>query len=297
LINSQRRATQRGIGAANNEVIMTKNQQLITNRVVAVAKNQQLATNNGVPVIDLDHVHKVYHTGEFDVHALRGLSLEVRPGEFVAIMGASGSGKSTLLNILGCLDRPSKGKYLLDGTDVSALNKDALADIRNRKIGFVFQGFNLLRRTSALENVELPLLYSRVPVAECVRRAKEALAIVGLQGRETSHPNQLSGGQQQRVAIARSLVNDPSLVLADEPTGNLDSRTSVDIMSVLQQLNDERGVTIVLVTHEPDIAAYAKRIIRVRDGRIFRDEVVENRRYAARELAELPPLEDEAEDE
>jgi putative ABC transport system ATP-binding protein len=269
---------------------MTKNQQLITNRVVAVAKNQQLTTNNGVAVIHLDHVHKVYHTGDFDVHALRGVSLEISRGDFVAIMGASGSGKSTLLNILGCLDRPTRGRYLLDGIDVSQLSKDEQADIRNQKIGFVFQGFNLLRRTSALENVELPLLYGNAPTTEAVRRAKEALAIVGLAGREGSHPNQLSGGQQQRVAIARALVNDPSLILADEPTGNLDSRTSVDVMGVFQRLNEERGITILLVTHEHDIASYAKRIVRVRDGRIVRDELVQNRRDAAQELAEMPPV-------
>lgn len=263
---------------------------------VAELNIDRVVKTGTVPVIHLEHVHKVYNTGEIEVHALRGISLEVYPGDFVAVMGASGSGKSTLLNILGCLDRPTKGRYFLDGIDVSELSADERADIRNRKIGFVFQGFNLLRRTSALENVELPLLYSNVPTAECIRRAKEALAIVGLEGRERSYPNQLSGGQQQRVAIARALVNNPSLVLADEPTGNLDSRTSVDLMGVFQQLNAEQGMTILMVTHEPDIASYAKRIVRVRDGRIFRDEVVQNRRDAARELAAMPPLEEEDEE-
>lgn len=248
-----------------------------------------------VPVVRLEHIHKVYHLGEVDVHALRGISLEVYPGEFVAVMGASGSGKSTLLNIIGCLDRPTRGKYFLDGQDVSELSKDERADIRNRKIGFVFQGYNLLRRTSALENVQLPLLYNGTPTAEAIRRAQRALAIVGLEERAHSFPNQLSGGEQQRVAIARALVNNPSLMLADEPTGNLDSRTSIDIMSVFQQLNAERGMTILLVTHEMDIAQYAKRIVIVRDGRIVRDEPVKNRRDAAKELAEMPPLEEEEE--
>ncbi len=249
-----------------------------------------------VPVIQLDHVHKVYRTGEIDVHALRGVSLQVEPQEFVAIMGASGSGKSTLMNIVGCLDHPTRGNYFLDGQDVSQLSADERADIRNRKIGFVFQGFNLLRRTSALENVELPLLYAGVPTTECIRRAQDALALIGLAGRETSYPNQLSGGQQQRVAIARALVNNPSLILADEPTGNLDSRTSVDVMGVFQRLNDEQGITIILVTHERDIAEYAKRTIMVRDGEIIRDARVENRRDAAKELAAMPPLEEESEE-
>jgi putative ABC transport system ATP-binding protein len=239
-------------------------------------------------VIDIRSIHKVYDTGALKVHALREVSLSVEPGEFVAIMGTSGSGKSTLMNILGCLDRPSKGTYHLDGVDVSRLDKDQRADIRNRKIGFVFQGFNLLRRTSALENVELPLLYAGTPTEERVRRSKEALAMVGLANREGNYPNQLSGGQQQRVAIARALVNDPSLVLADEPTGNLDTRTSVEIMSVFQDLNEDRGITIVLVTHEADIAQYAKRVVRMRDGRIIRDQRVEKRRFAAQELVTLP---------
>jgi putative ABC transport system ATP-binding protein len=264
---------------------------------VADINLDQMVSRKTIPVIRLEHVHKVYHMGEIEVPALRGVSLEVLPGEFVAIMGASGSGKSTLLNLLGCLDRPTKGKYFLDGVDASGLSRDEQADIRNRKIGFVFQGFNLLRRTSALENVELPLLYSNIPTTECIRRAKDALAIVGLAGREGSYPNQLSGGQQQRVAIARALVNTPSLVLADEPTGNLDSRTSVDVMTVFQRLNTEQGMTIVLVTHELDIAQFANRIVVVRDGRIKRDMVVEHRRDAAQELAEMPPLEQEQEEE
>jgi putative ABC transport system ATP-binding protein len=247
------------------------------------------------PVIELAGIHKVYDTGAVRVHALRDVSLTADPGEFVAIMGASGSGKSTLMNIIGCLDRPTRGTYLLDGLDVSSLTKDQRADIRNRKIGFVFQGFNLLRRTSALENVELPLIYANVPTAERVDRSRRALAMVGLAHREDNHPNQLSGGQQQRVAIARALVNDPSLVLADEPTGNLDSRTSVEIMNVFQRLNRESGITIVVVTHEADIAQYAKRVVLVRDGRITHDQAVTRRRDAATELVSLPPLEEQVE--
>jgi putative ABC transport system ATP-binding protein len=238
------------------------------------------------PVIELAGVHKVYATGAVRVHALRGVDLRIMRGEFVAIMGASGSGKSTLMNIIGCLDRPTKGKYLLDGHDVSQLSKDQRADIRNRKLGFVFQGFNLLSRTSALENVELPLVYAGVGHQERTGRSRKALATVGLSHRENNHPSQLSGGQQQRVAIARALVNRPSLILADEPTGNLDSRTSVEIMSVFQNLNKNQGITVVLVTHEHDIAAYAKRVIEVRDGRIIRDQPVEARREAAAELLE-----------
>jgi putative ABC transport system ATP-binding protein len=260
-------------------------------------KVDHLATTAAPPVIRLDHVHKVYNTGEIEVPALRGISLEVRRGEFVAVMGASGSGKSTLLNIVGCLDRPTKGQYFIDGLDASKLSRDEQADIRNRKIGFVFQGFNLLRRTNALENVELPLLYSRLPTAECQSRAQEALALVGLAGREWSLPNQLSGGQQQRVAIARALVNHPSLILADEPTGNLDSRTSIDIMGVFQQLNREQGITIILVTHEHDIAQYATRVVVMRDGRVIRDEPVRQPREAVEVLAKLPLLEDEGEEE
>jgi len=240
-------------------------------------------------VIRLERVHKVYNTGDIEVHALRGVSLLINRGEFVAIMGPSGSGKSTMMNILGCLDRPTRGRYFLEGGDVSKLSKNELADIRNRRIGFVFQAFNLVSRTSALENVELPLLYAGVPASERLRRAREALATVGLSDKERSFPNQLSGGEQQRVAIARSLVNNPSIILADEPTGNLDSRTSVEVMEVFQRLNRERGLTIVIVTHEPDIARYAKRIIMFRDGRVNRDFPVENPREAREVLEQMPP--------
>ena len=244
------------------------------------------------PVIELDHIHKTYTMGDVEVHALRGISLTIREGEFVAIMGTSGSGKSTTMNIVGCLDRPTKGSYILDGQDVSALSKDERADIRNKKLGFVFQGFNLLSRTSALENVELPMLYAGVATAERQRRAAAALAAVGLVGRERSHSNQLSGGQQQRVAIARSLVNDPALILADEPTGNLDSRTSVEVMEIFQRLNRERDITLVLVTHELDIAQYAQRVIVFKDGKIRKDFAVEHQRDAAEELKNLPAVEE-----
>jgi putative ABC transport system ATP-binding protein len=250
------------------------------------------------PVIQLDHIHKTYTMGDVEVHALRGVSLTIREGEFVAIMGASGSGKSTTMNIIGCLDRPTRGAYILDGQDVSGLSKDERADIRCQKIGFVFQGFNLLSRTSALENVELPMLYLGVPTAERDQRAMEALAAVGLAGREQNHPNQLSGGQQQRVAVARSLVNNPALILADEPTGNLDSRTSVEVMEIFQRLNRERGITLVLVTHEPDIAQYAQRVVVFKDGKIKKDYQIEDQRDAAEELRNLPPVEaDEDEEE
>src|SRR5436190_3426105 len=239
-------------------------------------------------VIKLIGVHKVYHTGEVDVHAVRGVSLEITKGEFVAIMGASGSGKSTLMNVLGCLDRPTSGAYLLDGIDVSELDRDALADIRNQKIGFVFQGFNLLSRTSALENVQLPMLYEqrRAQSREISERARSALAIVGLADRADHHPNQLSGGQQQRVAIARALVNQPALLLADEPTGNLDSQTSIEIMGVFQKLN-EQGMTVVMVTHELDIARYTKRNVIMRDGQVVSDIVVRDRLLAEAELKRL----------
>ena len=241
--------------------------------------------------IHVDDVHKAYDMGESKVHALRGVSLDVEPGGFLAIMGASGSGKSTLMNILGCLDRPTSGRYLLDGTDVSRLDKRALAFVRNRKLGFVFQGFNLLPRTTALENVQLPTLYSPVTKVERIARAKRALALVGLSARANHFPSQMSGGQQQRVAIARALVNRPSILLADEPTGNLDSHTSVEIMVVLQDLNDA-GLTIVLVTHEPDIAQFAKRVVVFRDGRIRRDEPVLDRPRAREVLETLPALDD-----
>ena len=239
-------------------------------------------------VIKLEDVHKTYHTGEVEVHAVRGVTLEIGRGEFVAIMGASGSGKSTMINILGCLDRPTQGRYSLDGVDVSQLDREQLADIRNQKIGFVFQGFNLLSRTSALENVELPMLYSRDHLTPHVvsERANRALQICGLADRADHHPSQLSGGQQQRVAIARSLVNEPAMLLADEPTGNLDSRTSVEIMGVFQQLN-EQGITIIMVTHELDIAQYTKRNVVMRDGLVVSDIAVTQRLNAKDELRRL----------
>jgi putative ABC transport system ATP-binding protein len=244
------------------------------------------------PVVQLRDIRKTYRNGDLEVHAVRGISLDIFPGEFVAIMGASGSGKSTLMNTLGCLDRPSSGGYHLDGVDVSGLDRDQRADLRNQKLGFVFQGFNLLPRTSALENVELPMLYAkqRVPSGEMRRRALAALEIVGLAKRSDHLPSQLSGGQQQRVAIARALVNEPRLLLADEPTGNLDSRTSVEVMGVFQRLN-EQGITIVMVTHELDIAQYCKRILVVRDGLVVRDEAVSARHSAADELAKLSAAE------
>jgi putative ABC transport system ATP-binding protein len=243
--------------------------------------------NNG-EVVKLIDVHKTYRTGEMEVHAVRGVSLEIQRGEFVALMGASGSGKSTLMNILGCLDRPSAGRYVLHDADVSALDRDQLADIRNRKIGFVFQSFNLLPRTSARENVELPLLYGahRLTNAQLREKADAVLATVGLGGREDHHPSQLSGGQQQRVAIARALINDPEVVLADEPTGNLDSRTSIEIMGIFQGLN-ERGITIIMVTHEADIAAYARRNVVMRDGLILSDSRVMQRLDAAAEMERI----------
>jgi len=242
-------------------------------------------------LILVQDVHKYYELGETRVHALRGVSVEIARGEFVAIMGASGGGKSTLMNILGCLDKPSAGRYLLENIEVSSLSKRELAAIRNHKIGFVFQGFNLLSRTTALENVELPTLYARISKAEGEKRSREALALVGLGDRVAHFPSQLSGGQQQRVAIARALVNQPSILLADEPTGNLDSRTSVEIMDIFQKLNDD-GLTIVLVTHELDIARFAKRSIQFRDGKIRRDEAIQNRPAASEVLKNLPTLED-----
>ncbi len=235
--------------------------------------------------------------GDVEVHALRGASLTIREGEFVAIMGASGSGKSTTMNIIGCLDRPTRGTYMLDGQDVSQLSKDERADIRSQKIGFVFQGFNLLSRTSAIENVELPMLYAGIDSQERQERAKEALAAVGLVGREQNHPNQLSGGQQQRVAIARALVNNPALILADEPTGNLDSRTSVEVMEIFQRLNREQGITLVLVTHESDISEYAQRVVVFKDGRIKKDYQIEHQRDASEELRNLPPVDEDEEEE
>ena len=239
-------------------------------------------------VIQLAGIHKVYRTGEVDVHAVQGVSLEILPGEFVAVMGSSGSGKSTLMNMIGCLDRPTGGSYFLDGLDVSTLNRDQRATIRNDKIGFVFQGFNLLSRTTALENVEMPMLYNhqRVAAAEQRLRAEQALELVGLAQRADHKPNQLSGGQQQRVAIARALVNQPSLLLADEPTGNLDSQTSIEIMGVFQKLNNQ-GITIVMVTHELDVARFTRRMVVLRDGKIVTDEAVQNRSIAEKELQQL----------
>jgi len=258
----------------------------------AMELNQTGAT--GKPVIRLENVHKTYDLGEIQVQALRGISLEVRQGEFVAVMGPSGSGKSTVMNILGCLDRPTRGHYYLDGVDVSGMSKTELARIRNRKLGFVFQQFNLLSRTSALENVELPTVYAGIGPEERTKRAMESLTRVGLADRAGHHPSQLSGGQQQRVAIARGLVNRPAILLADEPTGNLDSRTSVEIMQILQNLNDEQGLTIVLVTHEHDIAQFAKRTLEFRDGKLRRDTVVCDRLIARDVLDTLPTAEQQA---
>lgn len=265
---------------------------------IELSGEKSLPEKTARPVIELDNIHKVYKTGDVEVHALRGVSLTIREGEFVAIMGASGSGKSTTMNIIGCLDRPTRGTYILDGQDVSELSKDERADIRNLKLGFVFQGFNLLSRTSALENVELPMLYANIPTAERHKRAAEALLAVGLAGREQNHPNQLSGGQQQRVAIARALVNQPTLILADEPTGNLDSRTSVEVMDIFQRLNREKGITIILVTHEHDIAEYTDRVVIFKDGKIKEDYFVTEPRDAAEELKMLPEITvDEDDDE
>jgi putative ABC transport system ATP-binding protein len=246
-------------------------------------------------LIRIEHLAKTYALGEVDVHALRGVSLEVHSGEFVAIMGASGSGKSTFMNIIGCLDMPTKGSYILEDIDVSKLTRDELALIRNQKIGFVFQGFNLLSRTSALENVELPLLYCAMSNKERHDRAVGALQRVGLADRIHHLPNQLSGGQQQRVAIARALVNGPSIVLADEPTGNLDSRTSVEVMGILQELNSH-GITIIMVTHEPDIAQFTRRQIVFRDGRVRSDKLSASQRNAVEVLREMPMIDDDEEE-
>jgi putative ABC transport system ATP-binding protein len=227
-----------------------------------------------VPVISLKNIHKIYRTGEIEVHALRGVSLEVQRGEFVAVMGPSGSGKSTMMNIIGCLDRLTSGTYILDGVDVSTMSKNELADTRNMKIGFVFQAFNLIPRTSAIANVELPMVYAGVSSSERRGRARKALEGVGLADKEGSFPNQLSGGQQQRVALARAIASDPAIILADEPTGALDSKTAEEIMQIFQQLNRERGITIVLVTHEADIALHAKRLVRFKDGLIQEDRAI-----------------------
>jgi putative ABC transport system ATP-binding protein len=247
-----------------------------------------MATDLHAPLIRLEDVVKTYVMGDVEVHALRGVSLTIASGEFTAIMGASGSGKSTLMNLLGCLDRPTRGRYLLEGSDVSGLSSDELATIRNRTLGFVFQSFNLLSRTSALDNVELPLVYAGVPGAERRSRAQEALARVGLADRADHHPSQLSGGQQQRVAIARALVNRPRILLADEPTGNLDSRTSVEVIALLQELGRD-GITVLLVTHEHDIAEHASRVIEMRDGRIRSDV-----RQAPRKAVPLPAEDEHA---
>jgi putative ABC transport system ATP-binding protein len=245
-----------------------------------------------MPVISVKNLVKTYTVGEVIVRALRGADMDIEAGEFVAVTGPSGSGKSTLMHILGCLDRPTSGQYFLDGKDVSRMSKDELAAVRNKKIGFVFQGFNLLSRTTALDNVELPLLYNGgggMKTSERHKRAMAALTAVGLGDRYHHYPNQLSGGQQQRVAIARALINEPSIILADEPTGNLDTRTSIEVMGIFQRLNIERGITIVLITHEVDIAEYGTRLVRFRDGRIQIDQKITNRRDAAHELAALPP--------
>jgi putative ABC transport system ATP-binding protein len=253
------------------------------------------ATANPAPVIQLRNVSKTYTSGVVEVRAVRGVTLEIPRGDFVAVMGASGSGKSTLMNTLGCLDQPTSGDYFLDGVGVGSLSRQQLAVFRNRKLGFVFQGFNLLARTSALENVELPMLYAVPPISRRERRRRAMLALekVGLADRHDHHPNQLSGGQQQRVAIARALVNDPELVLADEPTGNLDSRTSIEIMGLFQALNDA-GISLVMVTHELDIAAYCKRIVVMRDGQVISDKVNTNRRSAAMEISTLNQAERDA---
>jgi putative ABC transport system ATP-binding protein len=236
-------------------------------------------------VISVKSLMKTYVVGEVEVRALRGVNLEVPRGEFLAVTGPSGSGKSTFMHIVGCLDRPTSGQYFLDGQDVSRMSKDALAAVRNRKIGFVFQGFNLLSRTSALDNVELPLLYGGgMKTAERHKRALEVLNLVGLGNRTDHHPNQLSGGQQQRVAIARALINNPSILLADEPTGNLDTRTSIEVMGIFQHLNKERGITVVLITHEMDIAEYGTRIVQFRDGQVVTDRPVREQRMAEDEL-------------
>src|SRR5678815_4572459 len=249
--------------------------------------HQETNGSNGA-VIRIDRVSKIYRTGDIAVHALRALSLSVHHGEFVAIMGPSGSGQSTLMNIIGCLDRPTKGQYFLEGVDVSTMGRAALADTRNKRVGFVFQSFNLVSRTSAMENVELPLLYAGVNGTERQRRSRVALAEVGLSDRARNMPSQLSGGQQQRVALARALVNNPSIILADEPTGALDTRTSVEVMDIFQRLNRDRKLTVIVVTHEPDVARYAQRIVHVRDGRISSDEPVLERSIASEVLRTLP---------
>jgi putative ABC transport system ATP-binding protein len=245
-------------------------------------------------VIEIKDLVKDYKLGQVPVHVLKGISFEIERGDFVAIMGPSGSGKSTLMNILGCLDKPTSGIYKLDGISVEDLNRDQLAEIRNKKIGFVFQQFNLLARTSATENVELPLMYTDTPAPQRRQRAMKALSSVGLAGREDHQPSQLSGGQQQRVAIARSMANDPKIILADEPTGALDSRTSIEIMAIFQRLNREEGITMVVVTHDPDVAAYSNRSIHFKDGKLQLDERIAQPRDAAKDLEQLPAERPEA---
>jgi putative ABC transport system ATP-binding protein len=262
----------------------------IEDLMAAISRNDA-PDGAGWPVIVVEDMHKYYALGDTRVHALRGVSIEIQLGDFVAIMGASGSGKSTFMNMLGCLDRPTSGRYLLEGTDVANLDKKTLAHIRNEKIGFVFQGFHLLSRTTALENAELPTLYSRMHKAERRQRAASALAMVGLSNRAHHFPSQMSGGQQQRVAIARALVNRPAILLADEPTGNLDSRTSVEIVEIFQDLND-KGLTILLVTHEHDVAQFARRVVVFRDGRICKDTRTLSPPVAQEVLKTLPSLED-----
>ena len=267
---------------------------MVAAAVAAVPVAAEAGEVSKMPVIEVKDLSKIYKMGDHEVRALRGLTLQIDPGEFVAVTGPSGSGKSTFMHIAGCLDRPTAGTYLLDGHDVSQLSKDDLARVRNHKIGFVFQGFNLLSRTTALDNVELPLLYraqNGFRTSERHKRAIAALDAVGLGERHHHMPNQLSGGQQQRVAIARALINEPSIILADEPTGNLDTRTSIEVMGIFQRLNRDRGITVILITHEHDIAEYATRLIRFRDGRVVADQAVAHRRNAEDELAALPPPE------
>ncbi|MSO19671.1 MAG: ABC transporter ATP-binding protein [Acidobacteria bacterium] len=251
-------------------------------------------TTSARTVVHIEQVHRTYRTGDIEVRALRGVSLEVAAGEMVAVMGPSGSGKSTLMNIIGCLDRPTRGRYELEGRDVSTLTRDELAEVRNAKIGFIFQSLNLVARTSAIENVALPLVYAGVPQEAQMRRAREALAAVNLSDKERSLPNQLSGGQQQRVAIARALVNNPAIIIADEPTGALDTRSSLEVMEILERMNRERGLTILLVTHEHDIARHAQRLINIRDGRVNQDVAVASQLRSSELLAAMPP--EEAED-
>ena len=257
-------------------------------RAVAAVGGQDSKGTAMAAIIEIKDLVKDFHLGEVPVNVLKGISFEIERGDFVSIMGPSGSGKSTLMNILGCLDKPTSGSYILDGISVGKLNRDQLAEIRNKKIGFVFQQFNLLARTSATENVELPLMYTDMPARERHERAMKALLAVGLAVREDHQPSQLSGGQQQRVAIARSLVNDPSIILADEPTGALDSRIGIEIMAIFQRLNREEGITMIVVTHDPDIASYSNRNLHFKDGRLQGDERIKQPRDARKDLEQLP---------